>query len=121
MVIPEQVDFRVGKVLQAIEHNPSVTIPYLARLVNLSSSRLSHVFKAQTGLSLKSFLTEQRLGRAALLLRTTEMRIKKLTYLTGYSQEPNFVRAFHKKFRCSPTHYRNQQQQPILLRNSPFR
>jgi AraC-like DNA-binding protein len=120
MAFHQQIDLRIGRALQAIEHNPSSTIPHLASLVNLSGSRLSHLFKAQTGLSLKGFLTEKRLGKAAFLLRTTEMRIKEITYLCGYSQGPSFDRAFHKKFRCSPTDYRNQQRQPIVLRNSLF-
>jgi AraC family transcriptional regulator of arabinose operon len=120
MAIPRQVDFRLGRVLQAAEDNPSTTIPHLAGLVNLSCSRLSHLFKAQTGLGLKNFLTDQRLERSAYLLRTTGMRVKEITYNIGYSQESSFVRAFRKKFHCSPTRYRNQQQQQLLLRNSRF-
>jgi transcriptional regulator GlxA family with amidase domain len=120
MATPQQIDFRVGKTLQAIEHNPSSSIQYLASLVNLSGSRLSHLFKAQTGLTLKGFLIDKRLNRAAFLLRTTEIRIKEITYLSGYSQGPSFDRAFQKKFRCSPSHYRNQQRQPMVPRNSLF-
>jgi AraC-like DNA-binding protein len=113
-------DFRIAKALQAIEHNPATSIPQLSGFVNLSGSRLRHLFKAQVGVSLKFFLTESRLNRAAFFLQTTQMTIKEISYLSGYSQSPSFVRAFHKKFLCSPTHYRNQQRQPIVLQNSLF-
>jgi AraC family transcriptional regulator of arabinose operon len=113
------IDFRICKVLQSIEHNPAQTIQELAKLVNLSSSRLSHLFKAQTGMSLKAFLGERRLDLAAQMLRTTDMRIKEITYTVGYCQEPSFDRAFRKRFLCNPTDYRIQQRR-ILLRDSRF-
>jgi transcriptional regulator GlxA family with amidase domain len=103
-------DFRIQNVLQAIRSDPSVRISDLARRVNLSPSRLAHLFKAQVGLSLNFHLANERLGRAAELLRETEMRVKEITYSVGYSQEPSFNRAFKKKFDCSPVNYRRQQR-----------
>jgi AraC family transcriptional regulator, arabinose operon regulatory protein len=105
-------DFRIGKVLQLIDANPSQSISELARQVNLSNSRLSHLFKARTGQSLNVFLARRRLEKAARLLRFTDMRVKEITYSVGYGQQPSFVRAFKKKFDCSPTTYRSQQRTP---------
>jgi AraC-like DNA-binding protein len=104
-------DFRIQKVLQAIKADPTVRISDLASQVNLSNSRLSHLFKTQTGLSLIVFLANKRLERAADLLRDTEMRVKEITYSIGYCQEPSFNRAFRKKFDCSPLSYRKQQRE----------
>lgn len=120
MAVPQHIDFRVEKILQVIEQDSSASVPYLASLVNLSGSRLSHLFKAQTGLTLKNALTGHRLNKAEVLLRTTEMSIKEITYCLGYSQGPSFDRAFQKKFHCTPTQYRNQERQPVVLRNSSF-
>jgi len=103
-------DFRIQKVLQAIKSDPLANISDLACQVNLSNSRLSHLFKAQIGLSLNVFLANERLDRAADLLRNTEMRIKEITYSVGYCQVPSFNRAFRKKFDCSPLCYRKQQR-----------
>lgn len=110
------VDFRIVKVLEKIEDNPSETLPTLARYINLSNSRLSHLFKSETGVSLTAFLEQQRMKRAAELLRSTEMRVKEITHSIGYQHEPSFNRAFQKNFRCTPTDYRKQQR--VLLRNS---
>jgi AraC family transcriptional regulator, arabinose operon regulatory protein len=112
------VDLRISKILKMVDSDPSQSVQVLARAANLSSSRLSHLFKAQTGKSLKSFLSDQRLEKAATLLLTTEMRIKEISYAVGYCQEPSFVRAFRKKFDDSPSGYRREQQ--LLLTNSRF-
>jgi len=103
-------DFRIRKVLQEILTDPSTSISDLACRVNLSNSRLSHLFKAQTGLSLNVFLANERLDKAADLLRYTEMRVKEITYSIGYCQEPSFTRAFKKRFETSPGTYRKQQR-----------
>jgi AraC-like DNA-binding protein len=114
--IPAPADSRIWKVLQAIDGKPSETIQDLSRLVNLSGSRLSHLFKAQTGWNLNSFLWNRRMDRAADLLRSTELRVKEITDCVGYGQTPSFNRAFKKKFGSSPTCYRRRQR--LLLRNS---
>jgi AraC-like DNA-binding protein len=116
MSIPPPADTRIQKVLLAIDGKPSETIQNLSRLVNLSSSRLSHLFKAQTGWNLSSLLWNRRMDRAADLLRSTEMRVKEITDCVGYGQMPSFNRAFKKKFGTSPTCYRSRQR--LSLRNS---
>ncbi len=112
-----QGDPRIAMVLRAIECNPYATIEDLSRLVNLSHSRLSHLFKAENGIRLSTFLSNRRVERAAHLLRSTEMRIKEITYGAGYKQVPSFVRAFQRRFGASPTRYRRQ---PLRLTNSRF-
>jgi AraC family transcriptional regulator, arabinose operon regulatory protein len=104
-------------VLEAIERDPLAKIEDLSRLVNLSHSRLSHLFKSETGISLNTFLSNERVERAAYLLRSTQMRIKEITYDAGFKQVPSFVRAFQRHFGSSPTRYRRQ---PLRLTNSRF-
>ena len=116
--LPLPDDLRIRKVLQAIKADPTQDIANLASLVNLSCSRLSHLFKGATGVSLQSFLTSCRLEIAEDLLRSTEMPIKEISYSAGYLHAPSFVRAFRNKFGTSPSDYRSGQQQG--LRNSEF-
>jgi AraC-like DNA-binding protein len=108
-IVPPE-DFRIRSVLQAIKSDPSVRISDLARRVSLSNSRLAHLFKAQVGQSLSFYLADERLERAACLLRETDLRVKEITYSVGYSQEPSFNRAFRKRFDCSPMNYRRQRR-----------
>ena len=116
-LLDSQVDFRIAAVLRAIESDLPQNLSGLARLVNLSNSRLSHLFKHQTGLVLNLYLAERRLKKAADLLRSTNMRVKEITYSAGYCQQPSFVRAFKNKFDCSPTVYRQQQRENAAAAN----
>ena len=109
------VDPRVVKILETVKASPSVTIPDLASHLGLSNSRLGHVFKNGTGVALAVFLEQRRMERASELLRSTETRIKEITYLVGYLHESSFSRAFQKWFHCTPTDYRKKQRS--LLQN----
>jgi AraC-like DNA-binding protein len=103
-------DFRIQKVLQAIDSDPSASISDLACGVNLSASRLGHLFKVKTGLCLNDVLATEKLEKAADLLRHTDMQVKEITYSLGYCQEPSFNRAFKKRYNRSPLSYRKQQR-----------
>src|SRR5689334_19332593 len=103
-----EVDCRIKSVLRAIEEDPAQQVQSLARLVNLSSSRLSHLFKGETRCSLKQFLLQRRLETAVELLRDTALSIKEVSYQSGYGHPPSFVRAFRQRFGCSPNYYRRR-------------
>lgn len=100
-------DRRVQHILRSIERDPSQDIATLARLVDLSSSRLSHLFKLETGCSLQTFLVSCRLKKAAELLRRNQSAVKEVSYNVGYAHPPSFIRAFRRKFGCSPSEYRS--------------
>jgi AraC family transcriptional regulator, arabinose operon regulatory protein len=111
-------DPRIERILQVIEENPFCEVEELASLASLSRSRLSHLFKATTGVSLQTFLSDLRLQRAAELLESTDMPIKEISYQVGYRHAPSFVRAFRNKVGSSPQDYRNRQR--VVLRDSEF-
>ena len=100
------LDSRIQQVLRCLEEEPSSTVEELAGLVSLSSSRLGHLFKAEMGVSLDSFLTEARLDKGAQLLAATQMQVKEIAAMLGYRQAPSFDRAFRNKFNVSPAVYR---------------
>lgn len=101
-----QVDRRIQYILRAIESDPSSDVAALAGMVNLSPSRLSHLFKRETRHSLHCFLANRRLERAAQLLAGTNMPVKEVSYIVGYRHAASFVRAFRKRFGCPPKSYR---------------
>ena len=101
-------DPRVQRVLQVIHADPSQDIAALAVLVNLSVSRLSHLFKLGKGCRLRSYLMDCRLNLAARVLQSSETPVKEISYNVGYGHPSSFVRAFRAKFGCSPKQYRSQ-------------
>lgn len=99
---------RVLKILQMIQSQPLQRIEDLAREFNLSHSRLEHLFKQETGVSLGQLLTEQKLCRAAHLLLHTNMRVKEIAHAVGYEHTSSFIRAFERHFMQAPRLYRQK-------------
>jgi transcriptional regulator GlxA family with amidase domain len=78
--------------------------------VNLSSSRLGHLFKLQMGVDLSHFLANERLKKAADLLRRTELSIKEIAATVGYHHSSSFDRGFQKKFGMAPADFRRNHR-----------
>ena len=106
-----QKDCRVQKVVQVLNQDPSRTLPELAQSCQISSSRLSHLFKNDLGITLKSYRLECRLQEAAVILASTSMPVKEIAYAAGYHHSSSFVRAFKTHFEVSPACYRRRHLQ----------
>jgi AraC family transcriptional regulator of arabinose operon len=102
-------DSRVTRALEMISHNPTVDVSTLARLVNLSPSRLQHLFRENLGMAIRDVVAEQKLQKAARLIVFTDMRIKEITFELGYEHSSSFVRAFRKRYRTAPQTYRRER------------
>ena len=100
---------RIREILQIIESQSPQKIAELALEVNLSESRLQHLFKQETGVRLGRLLTEQRLQKAAELLVRTQLRIKEIAAAAGYEHASSFSRAFEQRFAQSPVVYRRSR------------
>jgi transcriptional regulator GlxA family with amidase domain len=107
-VIPIREE-RLQKIFEIIESGKPCTIHGLAEQLNLSHSRLQHLFKQQTGMSLGHLLTQQRLYRAAHLLTHSNKRIKEIAHAVGYEHASSFIRAFERHFAKAPRLFRRSQ------------
>lgn len=103
-------DYRIRKVLQSVQGDPSKTVLELARVVNLSCSRLGHLFRIQVGTNLDSFLRDARLEKAAELLQQTELSIKEIAGRVGYHHSSSFDRGFQNKFGIPPADFRRRSR-----------
>src|SRR5579864_629997 len=102
-----QTDSRIAKAVRLLNEDPSRTLADLACGCALSLSRLSHLFRAETGLTLKEFRRNRRLEAAMKMLATTDMPIKQIAYALGYRHTSSFVRAFELHVGVSPSEYRD--------------
>lgn len=107
---PSRRDFRVQKVIQALNKDPSCPLPELAGGCEISVSRLSHLFKDEIGINLKNYRRDCRLQVAAVMLTSTSMSIKEIAYAARYRHTSSFVRAFKIHHGLSPAHYRQVNQ-----------
>jgi AraC family transcriptional regulator, arabinose operon regulatory protein len=103
----ESKDRRVETVTDLLSQTRrSGTFDDLARRVNLSSSRLRHVFKNEVGQSLRSFAKAQRLARARDLLETTYLSVKEVAAAVDAGDASHFARDFKIAFGLSPANFR---------------
>lgn len=78
-----------------------------ARLVNLSQSRLRHLFKAETGKTFAEYLMHKRMERAQVLLGDTCLAVKQIMNQVGIADDSHFAHAFRKEYGVAPSYRRN--------------
>jgi len=102
------MDRRIELVITRIESDSvsNQDLKQLGALVNLSSSRLRHLFKQETGTTPTHYLKTLRVRKAELLLRTTFLSIKEVASKVGINSSSHFVREFKKMYGTTPTKYR---------------
>lgn len=101
----EQRDPRIEETLRLLSNAMSkpYSIEMLAQKVNLSPSRLSHLFKEQTGDSIINTLNKMRLEQAALLLQHTDRTAAEVASDVGFGSYNHFSRLFRERFGQSPS------------------
>ena len=111
------MDPRTTQVIQlmALRLPTALSVAALAAAVNLSASRLSHVFRAEMGCSLMEYLRRLRLARARELAEGTLLSVKEIASAVGLQDVSHFVRDFKKAHGMTPARYRRQHLARVLL------
>ena len=104
------MDARIYRVINMmiVDLEREVSCAKLAQSVNLSPSRLRHLFKEATGVSLAQYLKAQRLEKAKHLLENTFLNLKEVIYRAGFTDRSHFMRDFMKAYGIPPLQYRKQ-------------
>ena len=107
---PSHSDFRIEKTTHLLQDNSSRTVAEVAGACSLSTSRLSHLFKAGIGTTVGKFRCTCRFKKAkGMLADTPEVAIKEIAYTLGYHHTSSFTRAFEHEVGESPTDYRKHE------------
>ena len=104
----EPQDRRIVELIDIVKLSPSSNVALLARKLNLSKSRLEHLFKAQTGTPLKTYLFTCRIVSAAKLCLRTRLSVKEVAQRSGYSHTASLTRAFIAHYGVCPRTYRER-------------
>ena len=78
-----------------------ITVDGLAEQFFLSRSHLMHLFKAETGYSVGSYINEKRLLLSKSLIQNG-MSATEACYESGFRDYSTFCRAFRKKYQTTP-------------------
>jgi AraC-like DNA-binding protein len=87
-----------------------LSIPVLARKVNMTEFKLKWAFKQVIGMNLFERLREARLERAKKLLLETDLQVKVIYREVGYKSLSGFEDAFREKYGLPPLKYRRTYQ-----------
>lgn len=83
----------------------SLRICELAKKYGLSESSFYRAFLSAVGISPKSYIVQQRLAKAAFLLKSTKKTVQIISYEIGYYSEFQFSRDLKKHYKLSPIKY----------------
>ena len=97
------------------------TIEELARSVNLSESRLTHLFVQQVGLSPSQFFRHVKFERARYLLQSSFLSIKEIINVVGFNDKSHFAKDFKRIYGFSPTEYRRRHAVHLKVNGQQIR
>ncbi|WP_161974873.1 AraC family transcriptional regulator [Bacillus timonensis] len=87
-----------------------LTIDSIAKVLNLSKSYLSHLFKEVTGFTVMEYLMATRLSQAKYMLALEpDKPLKDVSYDCGFESASHFSRYFKSKVGMTPKDYRKLQ------------
>ena len=76
---------------------------------NYSVSYMQYVFKKEGNTTIKSYINEVRLQRAAYLLTNSYISVTDIAFASGFLDSNYFSTAFKSKYGISPKKYRDGQ------------
>lgn len=106
--IPEEylsqriLDQRVLKCLNIINDEDSIDLHTLSSQVYLSLSRLSHLFKKETSITLQQYIQHRKMIKAIDGMHKN-LSLTEAAYHGGFSDQPHFTHVFKKMFGIKPS------------------
>ena len=87
------------------EHSDIVTLKDISKHFSYHPNYISTLLRREIGKSFSEIFLEQRMERAAFLLRGTNLSVEEIAAMLGYSNSSNFYKAFREFYQCSPRDY----------------
>jgi len=96
---------RITDYVAANLHQP-IELRTLAGLAGQSPFHLAKSFRATTGVAPYTFITDRRMDRAMVLLRTSHLPVRKVAEAVGYASFSHFVTQFRRAWGQRPQQFR---------------
>jgi AraC family transcriptional regulator len=103
---------KVKKIVDYISSNldRQLTLDDLAQSAKLSRSRMSYLFRTQTGSAPLQYLKRRRMEKARELLETTSLSVKQIRAKVAIEDRSHFVREFKKTYGVTPLQCRTKER-----------
>ncbi len=86
----------------------ALSLTDMSEYLQINGAYFSMLFKTETGITFKDYLTGIRIEKAKSLLVNQEIKINKVAELTGYGDYRNFCKIFRRETGSSPSEYREK-------------
>ncbi|MFF2091301.1 helix-turn-helix domain-containing protein [Paenibacillus sp. NPDC058174] len=109
-----RVDPRIEESLHYLSKHMSqnIRIEDVAKSIGLSESRLSHLFKQETGATIVETLNAMRIRQAALLMKHSGRTASEAALDVGFQHYNHFAVLFRQQLGMTPREYRRQMGEP---------
>lgn len=87
------------------EHSDRITLKDIAAQFSYHPNYISTLLRREVGKSFSEILLSQRMERAVILLRGTDLAISEIALMLGYSNSSNFYKTFREYYGISPREY----------------
>lgn len=84
----------------------NISVTDIAEALHFNSQYLMRAFKKKTDMSIVEYITNLRMETAKKILVDTNLPVKEVSGMVGYSDYAYFNRVFKKEVGCSPNQYR---------------
>lgn len=89
-----------------LHYAEDLALPDVARYANVNPNYLSGAFQREMGISLREFITAQRMEAAKRLLAGGDLRVQDVAEAVGVHDVKYFSRLFKKAAGCTPGEYK---------------
>lgn len=106
--IPEEyyssknIDPRIMECIKLIKNSNPINLSELSSTLSLSQSRLSHLFKEETSITLKQYVQHRKMVKAIDGIHK-DLSLTEAAYYGGFSDQPHFNNVFKKMFGIKPS------------------
>ncbi len=88
----------------------NIGIASVATEIGYSPNYLGSLFTAETGMSFTEYLQNKRISYAENLVKTSDLSVKEISRISGFSSPSYFISVFKKKRGCTPASLRNSNK-----------
>lgn len=100
----------IEKAIKYIKENltSDLSLETVAKYAQMSPIHFHNCFKTATARTLRQYVEEQRIKKAANMLITTDLTLTEIAYECGFSSQAYFSYAFKRKMQLTPREYAKQ-------------
>ncbi|TDD94603.1 hybrid sensor histidine kinase/response regulator transcription factor [Flavobacterium cellulosilyticum] len=106
----EEIMQRVMLLIEENIDNNNFSVEELGSKVGLNRTTFGNKIKSLTGYTPVEFIRDIRIKRAAQLIISSQLLIKEIAFMTGFSDMKYFSKSFKNKYDVTPMEYRKQNK-----------